>query len=74
LGTSRTISSVVRVTIGIMRIARATAPASAEKPFIGRTSQVHAKMPMMIEGAPFMTSARKRITSPSRVYAPYSAR
>ena len=37
-GTSRTISSVVRVTSGIMMIPSAKPPASAENPPIGRTN------------------------------------
>ena len=39
-GTSRIISSVVRVTVGIMSIASATPPASAEKCFIGSTTMI----------------------------------
>jgi hypothetical protein len=36
-GTSRTSSSVVRVTVGSIRMASATPPASAEKRFMLRT-------------------------------------
>ena len=59
-GTSRTISSVVRTTIGSMMTASATPPATAENRRMGRTTSVYAKIPMTIDGTPLSTSARKR--------------
>ncbi len=61
LGTIWTISSVVRVTVGIIIAPSASAPASAEKWPIGTTTSSQAKIPITIEGSPFSTSARKRM-------------
>src|SRR5438552_1412091 len=72
-GTRRTISSVVRASIGIIIIASATLPASAEYPWVARTMNVHATMPTTIDGVPLSTSAMNRTTKPSRP-DPYSAR
>ena len=65
-GTSRTISSVVRMTIGSMMTASATAPARAENRRMGRTRIVYAKIPMTIDGTPLSASARKRTSRVSR--------
>ena len=56
------ISSVVRMTIGIISTASATLPASPEKCFWVATIQVQAKTPTTIDGVPFSTSATKRLT------------
>ena len=61
------ISSVVRMTIGTMRIASATLPAKPEKCFCRATTQVQAKTPMTIDGVPLRTSATKRLTVDSRL-------
>ena len=54
------------MTIGIMSIASAALPASAEKCFCDATIQVQAKTPTTIEGVPFSTSDTKRVTKASR--------
>src|SRR5881394_1263281 len=59
--------------MGIIRIARATAPATAEKRLVGLTMNVQPTMPMTIDGVPLSTSAMKRTSQPSRP-EPYSAR
>jgi hypothetical protein len=64
---------VVRAIIGIIRMARAPLPASAENWPTGFTNQVQAKMPMTMDGVPFRTSAMNRTRNPSRP-EPYSAR
>ena len=61
LGTSLIISSVVRITIGTIRMARATEPANPEKCFWFATIQVQAKTPITMEGVPLSTSATKRV-------------
>ena len=73
LSTVRTISSVVRVTSGIIMAPSAAPPASAEKCPNGRTRNCHAKMPMTIDGRPLSTSARNRTRLASFV-PPRSAR
>ena len=64
-GTSLINSSVVRVTIGIIRIANATLPANPEKCFCDATMNVQAKTPTTIDGVPFITSETKRVTQAS---------
>src|SRR5271154_1004166 len=59
-GTSSTISSVVRVTSGIIIAASATEPASVENPPNGRTITAYAKIPTTIDGIPIRTSAENR--------------
>jgi hypothetical protein len=71
-GTSLIISSVVRRTMGIIRIASAMLPASPEKCFCVATIQAHAKTPTTIDGVPLSTSATKRVTQVSR-WPGYSA-
>ena len=58
---------MVRSTIGIISIASATLPASAEKCFCVATIQAQAKTPTTIDGVPFSTSATKRVTQVSRL-------
>ena len=72
-GTSRSNSSVVRTTIGIISKPRATPPAMALKRFTGRTTMPYAKMPTTIDGTPLRTSAAKRTTDENFV-AGYSER
>ena len=62
LGTSLIISSVVRITIGIISMPSAALPARAEKWPCFATIHVHAKTPTTIDGVPFITSATKRTT------------
>ena len=60
-GTSRRLSSVVRMTTGTMMIASARLPANALNWWNGSTNRAKAKMPIRIDGMPTMTSAAKRI-------------
>jgi hypothetical protein len=73
LGTSRIISSVVRVMMGIIKIAKETAPANALNPPVIDTTTPKAKRPTTIEGTPVRASAMNLITPPRRL-SPYSAR
>ncbi len=59
-GTRRTISSVVRVTMGRSMMASASPPASAEKCPMDTTTHAHTKIPITMDGIPFITSVRKR--------------
>ncbi|HWG53718.1 MAG TPA: hypothetical protein VN677_10525 [Gemmatimonadaceae bacterium] len=63
----RTISSVVRVTMGIIMAPSATPPESAEKCPTGRTRNCQAKIPMTIDGRPFSTSDKKRTVVASQL-------
>ena len=72
-GTIKSISSVVRITTGNIRIASATEPAKPEKPPHGTTSTAYTKRPTTTDGIPIITLAEKRIVSPSFVPLPNSA-
>src|SRR5579863_3251107 len=73
LPTRLSISSVVRTMIGIIRIASATLPASAEKCPIGATTMAYANKPISIDGALNMISLMKRTRLAVRLRKPYSA-
>src|SRR3954447_7500727 len=60
-GTSRRISSVVRMITGIIRTPSATLPANALNCRNGSTRNVKTKIPTRIDGTPTRTSAAKRI-------------
>jgi len=72
-GTSKSISSVARHTVGIIMIANATPPAKAEKCLCCTTTKPQATIPITIEGTPFRTSAVNLTSRPSRP-RPNSAR
>ena len=55
-GTISSISSVVRATVGIIMIPRATPPANAEYPFVGTTIRAYTATPITIDGTPFKRS------------------
>ena len=59
-GINATAPSVVRVTIGNIKTASATAPEKAEKWWNGTTRNAYAKSPMAIEGVPTRTSLASR--------------
>ncbi len=73
-GTSLSISSVERTTVGIIRMVRARLPA---KPVYGmsrtRIHTVRTKRPATIEGTPIITSTKKVTILASRL-PPYSTR
>ena len=76
LGTIRSISSLLRTTVGTMSTVRATAPAIAflvPMPKIVAHS-AKANRPATIEGMPVMTSTRKRISLPRGERPAYSTR
>ena len=62
LGTSSSMSSVVRATMGVTISASAIEPASAEKWPIGTTTSSYTNRPMMIDGALSRMSLMKRTT------------
>ncbi len=66
-GTSLISSSVVRMTIGTISMARAQLPARAENCLVRATMSAHANTPTTMDGVPFMTSATKRVIFASRV-------
>ena len=66
LGTSRIISSVVRMITGTISRARATLPAKALYCLNGRTRNVNTKIPIRIDGMPTRTSAAKRMAVAER--------
>ena len=66
-GTSFTISSVARVTNGMMSNPSAIPPASAENRPDGRTTSSHTKTPSTMEGRPLKTSATKATIVARRV-------
>ena len=72
-GTSNSISSVVRVMVGTIIMAKATPPAKAEKCFWRKTTMLYATMPITMEATPLSTSDVKRMKSPKR-FRPYSAK
>ena len=74
-GTSRSASSEVRATNGMMMTANASAPAIALNTMPGKAIWKVAKMnkPMTMDGRPVMTSAKNR-TAKTRGPFPYSAR
>ncbi len=74
-GTSLSISSAARTTVGIIRIDSASAPANPEKLKPSSSSQ-NARMnrPATIEGRPVMTSTKKLMTLASLLSRPYSTR
>ena len=55
------------MTIGIISMASAALPASAEKCFCFATMSVQAKTPITMDGVPLSTSATKRVTQVSRL-------
>ncbi|CAM5394587.1 hypothetical protein STANM309S_04711 [Streptomyces tanashiensis] len=73
-GTSLSISSVERTTTGIIRMARAIAPAKPEGPKPSIRFQVaRMKRPATIDGMPVMTSTKK-VTAWASFPPPYSTR
>ena len=73
-GTSFSMFSVVRITIGICSSASAITPAQPEKRPDFATTIAYTNRPMTIDGADSRMSLMKRIVLASRFFWPYSAR
>ncbi len=72
--TERMASSVVRVMIGSINNASATAPASGEKRPVSSTTVEYANTPAMIDGSPVANFAQKRTIAALRPSGLTSAR